>query len=108
MGSVALDAAHRFETTAQQLSSLAVLQLVFYAGMQIPVGVLLDRFGSRRILAIGALVMAIGQVAVALSETLSSAVFGRAWLADATTLIARTPRRARKVAITVLVLASIT
>ena len=89
MGSVALDAAHRFETTAQQLSSLAVLQLVFYAGMQIPVGVLLDRFGSRRILAIGALVMAVGQVTVALSETLSSAVFGRALvgIGDACTFI---------------------
>ncbi len=77
MGSVALDASVWFHTNAQQLSSLAVLQLLFYAGMQIPVGIMLDRFGSRRILAVGAVLMAAGQVVVGLSTLLPIAVLGR-------------------------------
>lgn len=89
MGSVALDAAGRFHTNAEQLSSLAVLQLLFYAGMQIPVGILLDRFGSRILLAAGALLMAVGQVAVAFSNQLSLAVVGRIMvgIGDACTFI---------------------
>jgi hypothetical protein len=31
-----------------------VLQLVVYAGLQVPVGVALDRFGSRRLVLLGA------------------------------------------------------
>jgi MFS family permease len=89
MGSVALDAAHRFQTNAEQLSSLAVLQLLFYAGMQIPVGILLDRFGSRALLASGALLMASGQITVAFSHSLALAVFGRilVGIGDACTFI---------------------
>ena len=89
MGSVALDAAERFETTARELSSLAVLQLIFYAGMQIPVGILLDRFGSRKLLTAGAILMAAGQFLVAASETLPGAVVGRilVGIGDACTFI---------------------
>ena len=43
-------AARRFDISAAQLSTFTVLQLAVYAGMQIPVGVLLDRFGPRRLL----------------------------------------------------------
>jgi MFS family permease len=89
MGSVALDAADRFETSAQQLASLAVLQLIFYAGMQIPVGIMLDRFGSRRVLAAGAFFMAIGQFLVGIAPNLSIAVLGRilVGIGDACTFI---------------------
>ena len=89
MGSVALDAAERFDTTARELASLAVLQLIFYAGMQIPVGILLDRFGSRKLLTTGAILIAVGQFLVAASETLPSAVVGRIFvgIGDACTFI---------------------
>jgi MFS family permease len=89
MGSVALDAADRFETSAQQLASLAVLQLIFYAGMQIPVGIMLDRFGSRKVLAAGAFLMAIGQFLVGIAPNLSIAVLGRilVGIGDACTFI---------------------
>lgn len=89
MGAVALVAADRFHTSAQQLSSLAVLQLLFYAGAQIPVGILLDRFGSRRLLTFGALLMAAGQITVSLSMGLGMAVLGRilVGLGDACTFI---------------------
>ena len=46
-----------------------MVQLLTYAGMQIPVGVLVDRFGSRIMIASGALVMAAGQVVLALVDT---------------------------------------
>ena len=39
-----------------------VLQLVVYAGMQVPVGVLLDRFGSRALLLTGLGLMTAGQL----------------------------------------------
>jgi MFS family permease len=89
MGSVALDAADRFDTSAQQLASLSVLQLIFYAGMQIPVGIMLDRLGSRKILAAGAFLMASGQFLVAFAPNLSIAVLGRilVGIGDACTFI---------------------
>lgn len=89
MGSVALDAADRFGTSAQQLASLAVLQLIFYAGMQIPVGIMLDRFGSRRVLTAGAILMAAGQFLVGVAPRLEFAVLGRilVGIGDACTFI---------------------
>ena len=45
LGVAAEFATERFGIGASVLSSLAVLQLVMYAGMQVPVGVLVDRFG---------------------------------------------------------------
>ena len=72
-----LDATERFNTTAAQLASLAVLQLVVYASMQIPVGIALDRFGPRLMLSCGALIMASGQLIVAFAPGLEWAVAGR-------------------------------
>ncbi len=72
-----LDATERFNTTAAQLSSLAVLQLVVYASMQIPVGIALDKFGPRIMLGCGALIMASGQLIVAFAPGLEMAVLGR-------------------------------
>jgi len=68
---------------------LAVLQLVVYSGMQVPVGILLDRFGSRVLLSFGALAMASGQLLVAFAPTLEVAIFGRmlVGLGDACTFI---------------------
>jgi nitrate/nitrite transporter NarK len=45
--------------------------------MQIPVGILLDRFGSRRLLIIGAVIMAFGQAIVGFSVQIAPAIFGR-------------------------------
>src|SRR4051794_1652193 len=59
------------------LSTFAVMQLVVYAAMQIPVGVLVDRFGSRRLITGGALLMAVGQATLALATQSSTAVLAR-------------------------------
>lgn len=48
-----------------------------YTAMQIPVGILLDRFGSKRLLITGALVMALGSFTVAIAPNLAVAVVGR-------------------------------
>ena len=77
LGVATLIASERFHTNAQQLATLAVFQLVVYAGMQIPVGILLDRFGAKILLAVGALIMAAGQLTVALAPHLAVAVVGR-------------------------------
>jgi len=77
MGIASLVATDKFHTTAEQLSTLAVAQLAVYAAMQIPVGLLLDRFGARLLLFIGAISMAAGQYTVAFAPELGWAVFGR-------------------------------
>ncbi|GAA4112391.1 MFS transporter [Knoellia locipacati] len=62
LGVAGLVAAERFHITASQLATFTVVQLVVYAGMQIPVGVLLDRFGSRRLLLVGLALISVGQL----------------------------------------------
>jgi MFS family permease len=54
-----------------------VLQLLVYAGLQVPVGVLLDRFGPRRLVVTGAVVMSAGQAVLATATVLPVAVAGR-------------------------------
>ena len=77
LGVSGLDATRRFDASASVLASFAVLQLLVYAALQVPVGLLLDRFGSRRLIVSGAVLMAAGQVVLALAETVPLAVVGR-------------------------------
>ncbi|GGQ55727.1 MFS transporter [Couchioplanes azureus] len=77
LGVAGLDAQARFGIGAGTLASLAVLQLLVYAGLQIPVGVLLDRFGSLRLVVAGALIMASGQAAMAVADGAGAAVAAR-------------------------------
>mgnify|MGYP000700474102 CR=1 FL=1 len=89
MGVAALDATERFHTNAEQLATLAAAQLFVYAAMQIPVGILLDRFGPRVLLTAGAAAMAVGQFIVAFSTELGWAITGRMFVGfgDAFTFI---------------------
>src|SRR3954470_18691412 len=77
LGVAGLDAQVRFDIGASALASFAVLQLLVYAGLQIPVGLLLDRFGSLRLVVFGALVMAAGQALMAFSDGITGAVAAR-------------------------------
>lgn len=77
LGVAGLDATRRFDASASALASFAVLQLLVYAGLQVPVGLLLDRYGSRRLIAGGALLMAAGQTVLALATGVGVAVVGR-------------------------------
>jgi MFS family permease len=77
LGVAGVEAQRRFATTAAVLSLFAVLQLAVYAALQIPVGVLLDRIGSRRLIAGGALLMGVGQLVLATAHAVGLAVAGR-------------------------------
>lgn len=76
-GVAGLEAADRFAAPPAVLSGFVVLQLLVYASLQIPVGVLLDRFGAKRLVVVGALTMAAGQVALALATSLPLAIAAR-------------------------------
>lgn len=80
LGVAGLVAAHRFGIEATQLAFFTVLQLLVYAGMQIPVGVLLDRYGARALLLVGLVTMTVGQLAFAFATTFPLAVAARAVL----------------------------
>ena len=77
LGVAGVQAQERFDAGASVISLFLVLQLVVYAGMQVPVGVALDRFGSRRLILAGALTMAAGQAALALAGDVPTAVAAR-------------------------------
>ncbi|MBG0814062.1 nitrate/nitrite transporter [Planomonospora sp. ID82291] len=89
LGVAGLEAAARLGVGASGLSLLAMLQLLFYAGMQVPVGVLVDRLGSKRMLVIGAAVMTCGELVFAFSSGLLPGAAGRALIGcgDAMTFI---------------------
>ena len=80
LGVAGLIAADRFEIRATELAAFTVLQLAVYAGMQVPVGVLLDRFGSRRMLMCGLVLMTAGQLVFAYSTSFVLALLARAVL----------------------------
>ena len=77
LGVAGLDAQVRFDIGASALASFAVLQLLVYAGLQVPVGLLLDRFGTMRLVVGGALVMAAGQAMMAFADGITGAVVAR-------------------------------
>lgn len=77
LAAVGVDTADRFQIDASTLSMFAVLQLGVYGFMQIPVGVLLDRYGARPIITIGMLLMAVGQLALAFSPNVGIAIAAR-------------------------------
>ncbi len=84
-----IQATDRYTVSAGVLASFTVLQLVMYAGLQVPVGVALDRFGSRRLIVAGGLTMAAGQLLLALTHGVGAAYLGRALVGtgDAATFI---------------------
>jgi MFS family permease len=77
LGVAGVEAQQRFATTAAVVSLFCVLQLAVYASLQVPVGVLLDRIGSRRLIATGAVLMAGGQLVLATAHGVGLAVAGR-------------------------------
>jgi MFS family permease len=89
LGVSGLEAGDRFAASPGVLSSFVVLQIVVYAGAQVPAGLLLDRFGSKALIVSGAIVMAAGQLILAFTESLPAAIAARAvvGLGDAVTFI---------------------
>ncbi|MGY1831346.1 nitrate/nitrite transporter [Geodermatophilus sp. SYSU D01180] len=77
LGVAGVEAQERFSAGASAVSLFLVLQLAVYAGLQVPVGVALDRFGSRRLIVAGGATMAVGQLVLALATDVPTAVAAR-------------------------------
>ncbi|MCL2551920.1 MAG: MFS transporter [Actinomycetia bacterium] len=89
LGVAGIDAADRFHIGASALSTFSILQVLVYAGMQIPVGLMVDRLGTKKVLMLGALLFTVGQGAFALSHSYGMALTARAVLGcgDAMTFV---------------------
>jgi MFS family permease len=89
LGVAGIDAAERFHINASALSTFSILQLLVYAGMQIPVGLLVDRWGTKKVLTLGIVLFTTGQFAFALSGSYAMALAARGLLGcgDAMTFI---------------------
>ena len=68
---------HDFQISAAALGNLSAFYFYSYAAMQIPTGILADRWGPRRLLTLGALVAAMGAVMFALAPGIALASAGR-------------------------------
>lgn len=77
LSAVGVDAAVRFDADASSLSLFAVIQLAVYGAMQIPVGLLLDRFGARPIITAGMILMAAGQLVMAFASDVGIGILAR-------------------------------
>ncbi|WP_320670648.1 MFS transporter [Patulibacter defluvii] len=78
LGVAGLEAADRLDVGASALAYLAALQLLVYLAMQVPAGLAADRFGPRRTLAVGLLLMAAGEALFAVADGLPAGLAGRA------------------------------
>lgn len=87
MSATGIQAAHHFHTTSTVLSSFVYLQLFVYAVMQIPAGLLLDRYGPRRLISAGCVLMSAGQTLLAFAPAAWMAVIGRAVVGSGDALI---------------------
>jgi MFS family permease len=84
-----LAATDRFGISAAQLATFTMLQLLVYALMQIPVGLLVDRYGSRAVLACGAVLLTCAQAGFAFADSYPLALLARVFvgMGDAMTFI---------------------
>lgn len=78
LGVAGQEAATHFGTSIGVISAFVMVQLGTYGAMQVPVGLLLDRFGSRALFVAGSIIMGIGQVIIATGEEIWVALLARA------------------------------
>ena len=89
LGVAGVDAMGRFGIDASRLAVFTSVQLGVYALAQIPVGLAADRFGPRKTMVVGAIIMAVGQVILALTTSYPLAIVARVFVGagDATAFI---------------------
>lgn len=89
LGVAGLQAADRFGIPPGRLSLFVLLQIGVYAAMQIPTGVLVDRYGPRRLLVLAAMLMGLAQAGFAVADGFGAALAARALLGlgDALTFV---------------------
>lgn len=84
-----ITAAERFDINASQLATFVTLQLLVYAGMQIPVGLLVDRFGPRAVMLTGAVILMFAQFGFGMADSYPMALVARFFvgMGDAMTFV---------------------
>jgi sugar phosphate permease len=81
--SLALDLMRDFGLTAAALGNLSAFYYYCYAGMQLPTGVLVDRYGPSRLFFFGALVGGAGALLFAMAPNTTLAAIGRGLIGGA-------------------------
>ena len=76
-GVAGLEAIDRFEVDASRIAVFTSVQLGIYSLAQIPTGMLIDRFGPRRLLVIGSVIMGVGQVLLGFTSNYWVAIAAR-------------------------------
>ena len=76
-GVAGLEAIERFEVDASRIAVFTSVQLGIYSLAQIPTGMLIDRFGPRRLLVIGSIIMGVGQVILGFTSNYWVAIAAR-------------------------------
>lgn len=76
-GVATIEVTDLFGVSSALLATMAVAQLAVYAVLQVPVGLLLDRYGARALIATGSAVMALGQAVLALAPVAGWLLVGR-------------------------------
>jgi len=74
---IASDLQQTFHTSAAALGGLAAIYFYMYTVMQIPTGILVDTYGSRRVVTVGGVVAGLGSVLFGYATTLTEALLGR-------------------------------
>ncbi len=77
LGVAGVEALDRFEIEATGLALLSVTQVAAYMLLQIPAGHLLDRFGPRTLMTVGSMLMALGQLVLAVTDNFALAILAR-------------------------------
>ena len=80
LGVAGLQAAERFGISSSQLATFTIVQVAVYAAMQLPVGALLDRYGSKRLLTVGLSLLTVAQLTFAFIESYPLAIVCRVLL----------------------------
>lgn len=89
LGVASLEASERFHLGPAALGTFTVLQVAVYASMQVPTGLLVDRYGARRVLTASALLMGLGQLLFAFATSYPLGLLARGVLGvgDAMTFV---------------------
>lgn len=89
LGVASLEASQRFGLGPAALGTFTVLQIGVYALMQVPTGMLVDRYGARRVLTVAAALMGLGQLLFAFATSYPLGLLARAVLGvgDAMTFV---------------------
>jgi MFS family permease len=89
LGVASIEAGERFHLGPAALGTFTVLQVAVYALMQVPTGMLVDRYGARRVLTVAALLIGFGQLLFAFATSYPLGLLARAVLGvgDAMTFV---------------------